>query len=89
VVIVSRCFSSGSVPASEVNPAAVEAMRDVGIDSKGEFPKPWTDEVIRAADVIITMGCGDACPIFPSKRYEDWEVADPAAGREAGQTDPL
>ncbi len=53
-------------------------MREVGIDISGEFPKPWTDEVVRAADVVITMGCGDACPIFPGKRYEDWEVVDPA-----------
>ncbi len=71
-------FSGGSDPASEVNPAAVEAMAEVGIDIRSQFPKPWTDEVVRAADVIITMGCGDACPIFPGKRYEDWAVADPA-----------
>ena len=71
-------FSGGSDPASEVNPAAIGAMREVGIDIASEFPKPWTDEVIRAADVVITMGCGDSCPIFPGKRYEDWEVADPA-----------
>jgi protein-tyrosine-phosphatase len=71
-------FSGGSDPASEVNPAAVEAMAEVGVDIAGEFPKPWTDEIVRAADVIITMGCGDACPIFPGKRYEDWEVPDPA-----------
>ena len=72
-------FSGGSDPASEVNPAAIEAMGEVGIDIRSEFPKPWTDEVIRAADVIITMGCGDACPVFPGKRYEDWEVEDPAS----------
>lgn len=72
-------FSGGSDPANEVNPAAIEAMGEVGIDIKSEFPKPWTDEVIRAADVIITMGCEDACPVFPGKRYEDWEVEDPAA----------
>jgi arsenate reductase (thioredoxin) len=71
-------FSGGSDPASEVNPAAVTAMREVGIDVTTEFPKPWTDAIIRAADVVITMRCGDACPIFPGKRYEDWEVADPA-----------
>jgi arsenate reductase len=70
-------FSGGSDPASEVNPAAVAAMKEVGIDIGDQFPKPWTDEVIRAADVVITMGCGDACPIFPGKRYEDWEVGDP------------
>ena len=71
-------FSGGSDPASEVNRVAVEAMREVGIDIKGELPKRWSDEVIRAADVIITMGCGDSCPIFPGKRYEDWELTDPA-----------
>jgi protein-tyrosine-phosphatase len=71
-------FSGGSDPASDVNPAAVEAMAEVGIDISREFPKPWTDEILRAADVIVTMGCGDACPIYPGKRYEDWELVDPA-----------
>ncbi|MGH2752482.1 MAG: arsenate reductase ArsC [Actinomycetota bacterium] len=71
-------FSGGSDPASDVNPGAVEAMNEVGIDISREFPKPWTDEVIRAADVVVTMGCGDACPVYPGKRYEDWELADPA-----------
>ena len=71
-------FSGGSDPASEVNHAAVEAMAEIGVDIRSQFPKPWTDEVVRAADVIITMGCGDACPIFPGKRYEDWPVPDPA-----------
>ena len=71
-------WSGGSEPTSEVNPAAVAAMAEVGIDIAGEYPKPWTDEIVRAADVVITMGCGDACPIFPGKRYEDWELADPA-----------
>ena len=71
-------WSGGSEPASEVNPAAVQAMAEVGIDISAEFPKPWTDEVVRAADVVITMGCGDACPIFPGKDYQDWQVADPA-----------
>jgi len=70
-------FSGGSDPASEVNPAAIEAMAEVGIDIANEYPKPWTDEVMRAADVIVTMGCGDSCPIFPGKRYEDWELTDP------------
>jgi protein-tyrosine-phosphatase len=70
-------YSGGSDPATVVNPAAVEAMREVGIDISSEFPKPWTDEVVRAADVIVTMGCGDSCPIFPGKRYLDWEVGDP------------
>jgi protein-tyrosine-phosphatase len=71
-------FSGGSDPASQVNRAAVDAMGEIGIDISTEFPKPWTDEVVRAADVIVTMGCGDACPVFPGKRYLDWEVADPA-----------
>jgi arsenate reductase (thioredoxin) len=71
-------FSGGSDPGVEVNAAAIEAMNEVGIDISNEFPKPWTDEIARAADVIITMGCGDACPIFPGKRYEDWELQDPA-----------
>ena len=71
-------WSGGSEPGTEVNPAAVEAMREVGIDISGEFPKPWTDEVVRAADVVISMGCGDACPIFPGKRYEEWTLQDPA-----------
>jgi arsenate reductase (thioredoxin) len=71
-------FSGGSDPASQVNPAAVEAMAEIGIDISSEFPKPWTDEVVRAADVIVTMGCGDSCPIFPGKRYLDWEIGDPA-----------
>ena len=81
-------FSGGSDPASEVNPSAIAAMREVGIDIASAFPKPWTDEVIRAADVVITMGCGDACPIFPDKRYEDWEVTDPA-GREVEDVRPI
>jgi arsenate reductase (thioredoxin) len=71
-------FSGGSNPASEVNPSAVAAMGEIGIDISKEFPKPWTDEIVRAADVIVTMGCGDSCPIFPGKRYLDWEVGDPA-----------
>ena len=71
-------WSGGSEPASEVNPAAVAAMAEVGIDIVGEFPKPWTDEIVRAADVVVTMGCGDACPIFPGKRYDDWVLDDPA-----------
>ena len=71
-------FSGGSDPGLETNAAAVEAMAEVGIDISTEYPKPWTDEIARAADAIITMGCGDACPIFPGKRYEDWELQDPA-----------
>jgi arsenate reductase (thioredoxin) len=71
-------WSGGSEPGPEVNIAAVEAMAEVGIDLTQEFPKPWTDEVVRAADVVITMGCGDACPVYPGTRYEDWELDDPA-----------
>src|SRR5262245_10617173 len=70
--------SAGSSPADEINPAVVEAMREVGVDMSEEFPKPLTDEVVRAADAVITMGCGDACPIYPGKRYEDWTLDDPA-----------
>ena len=70
--------SAGSDPGEEINPAVIEAMADVGVDMSEEFPKPLTDEVVRAADVVITMGCGDACPIYPGKRYEDWALDDPA-----------
>jgi protein-tyrosine-phosphatase/alkylated DNA nucleotide flippase Atl1 len=70
--------SAGSAPASEINPAAVQVMNELGVDMSQEFPKPLTDEFVNAADVVITMGCGDACPIYPGKRYEDWEVEDPA-----------
>jgi arsenate reductase len=71
-------WSGGSEPTSEVNPAAIAVMVEVGIDISDEYPKPWTDEIVRAADVVVTMGCGDACPLFPGKRYEDWELDDPA-----------
>jgi protein-tyrosine-phosphatase len=71
-------FSGGSEPAAGINETAIEAMAEVGIDIRTEFPKPWTDEIVRAADVVVTMGCGDACPVFPGKRYEDWELTDPA-----------
>ena len=70
-------WSGGSEPGNEINPAAIAAMAECGIDISAEFPKPWTDEVVRAADVVITMGCGDACPIFPGKRYEEWVLDDP------------
>ena len=70
--------SAGSTPANEINRAVVEAMAELSIDLSQEFPKPLTDEFVNAADVVITMGCGDACPIYPGKRYEDWEVEDPA-----------
>jgi arsenate reductase len=71
-------WSGGSEPAGQVNPAAVEAMRERGIEISKEFPKRWTDEVVRAADVVVTMGCGDACPVYPGKRYQDWVLDDPA-----------
>jgi arsenate reductase (thioredoxin) len=70
--------SAGSAPGEEINPAAVQVMAELGIDLSQEFPRPLTDEYVQAADVVITMGCGDACPIYPGKRYEDWEVEDPA-----------
>ena len=70
--------TAGSDPADEINPVAVAAMAEVGVDLSKEFPKPLTDDAVRAADVVITMGCGDACPIYPGKRYEDWELDDPA-----------
>lgn len=77
-------WSGGSEPGTEINPAAIAAMDEVGIDITGEYPKPWTDEIVQAADVVVTMGCGDACPIFPGKRYENWELPDPAGqGLEA------
>lgn len=71
-------WSGGAEPATQVNPAAVAAMTERGIDVSAEYTKPWTDEVVRAADVVVTMGCGDACPIFPGRRYEDWDLDDPA-----------
>ena len=71
-------YSGGSEPATSINPAAIEAMTEVGIDITDDYPKRWTDEIVRAADVVVTMGCGDACPLFPGKRYEDWELDDPA-----------
>jgi protein-tyrosine-phosphatase len=74
----ATAWSGGSEPGNEINPSAVNAMREVGIDITGEYPKPWTDEIVGAADVVITMGCGDTCPYFPGKRYEDWDLDDPA-----------
>ena len=70
-------WSGGSEPTSELNPGVVSAMAEAGIDVTTEFPKPWTDDIVRAADVVITMGCGDACPLYPGTRYEDWELDDP------------
>ncbi len=71
-------WSGGSEPETELNKVAVEAMAEAGIDISGGFPKPWTGEVLAAADVVVTMGCGDACPLVAGKHYEDWDVADPA-----------
>ena len=70
--------SAGSAPGEMINPLVVQAMAELGIDLGEAFPKPLTDEVVRATDVVITMGCGDACPIYPGKRYEDWQLDDPA-----------
>jgi protein-tyrosine-phosphatase len=70
--------SAGSNPSDHVNALAIEAMAEVGVDLSATFPKSLTDDAVRAADVVITMGCGDACPIYPGKRYEDWQVADPS-----------
>ncbi|HSH62046.1 MAG TPA: arsenate reductase ArsC [Acidimicrobiales bacterium] len=80
--------SAGSAPAADINPVVVAVMRDWGIDLSKEFPKPLTDEVVRAADVVITMGCGDACPVYPGKRYLDWELDDPA-GKSAEEVAPV
>ncbi len=71
-------WSGGSEPGDRVNPVAIAAMAERGIDISGEYPKPWTDEIVRAADAVITMGCGDTCPYYPGKRYEDWVLTDPA-----------
>ena len=73
-----RVTSAGSQPAGQLNPAVVQAMAEIGLDISREFPKPLTTEKVQAADVVITMGCGDACPIYPGKRYEDWDLPDPA-----------
>ena len=81
-------WSGGSEPGREVNPAAIAAMAERGIDISREYPKPWTDEVVRAADAVITMGCGDACPVFPGKRYEDWTLDDPA-GQDVASVRPI
>ncbi|GGL43196.1 arsenate reductase ArsC [Planomonospora parontospora] len=81
-------WSGGSEFATEINPAAVAAMAEAGIDISREFPKPWTEEIVRAADVVVTMGCGDACPVFPGKRYLDWELDDPA-GKGVEEVRPI
>ncbi|MBF8190252.1 arsenate reductase ArsC [Nonomuraea sp. K274] len=83
-----RVRSAGSAPADQVNPAVVEAMAEVGIDITGEIPKVLTADAVQAGDVVITMGCGDACPIFPGKRYEDWVLDDPA-GRGVEAVRPI
>lgn len=80
--------AGGSDPAAEVNPAAVAAMAEVGIDIAGERPARWTEETLRRADVIVTMGCGDQCPVYPGKRYLDWELPDPA-GRPLEEVRPI
>ena len=72
-----RVRSAGSTPSDEINPAVVEAMSELGIDISKEFPKPLTDDAVRDADAVVTMGCGDACPVFPGKRYLDWDLPDP------------
>jgi arsenate reductase (thioredoxin) len=81
-------WSGGSDPAGRINPSAVAVMAERGIDISGEYPKPWTDEIVRAADVVITMGCGDACPVFPGRRYEDWDLPDPA-GKDVDDVRPV
>ena len=73
-----RVRSAGSEPADQVNPAVVVVMRELGLDLAGETPKPLEDEAVREADVVVTMGCGDACPVYPGKHYEDWELEDPS-----------
>jgi len=80
--------SAGSTPAEEINPAAVQAMAEVDVDLSKECPKPLTDGAVREADVVITMGCGDACPIYPGKRYLDWDLPDPA-GRSLEEVRPI
>ncbi len=81
-------YSGGSEPSDEVNRGAVAAMAEVGIDISAELPQPWADEIVRAADVVVAMGCGDACPVYPGKRYVDWEVEDPA-GRSVEEIRPI
>ena len=81
-------FSGGSEPADRVNQAAVVAMAEKGIDIGDEVPQPWADEIVRAADIVVTMGCGDACPLYPGKRYIDWEVEDPS-GKTLDQVRPI
>lgn len=81
-------ISGGSSPGSQINPSAIVAMREVGIDITDQFPKPWTTETVGAADVVVTMGCGDACPVIPGRRYLDWALEDPA-GKDVDQVRPV
>ena len=81
-------WSGGSDPAGRINPSAIAAMAERDIDISAEYPKPWTDEIVRAADVVVTMGCGDACPVFPGRRYEDWDITDPA-GKDVADVRPI
>lgn len=81
-------WSAGSDPASMVNPAVVQAMAEVGVDIAAAFPKPWTDEMVQAADIVVTMGCGDECPLYPDTRYLDWPIDDPA-GLDVAQVRPI
>jgi len=83
-----RVTSAGSQPATQLNPAVVQAMAEIGLDISGEYPKPLTGDKVRAADVVITMGCGDSCPVYPGKRYEDWDLPDPA-GLPIGAVRPI
>jgi arsenate reductase len=83
-----RVRSAGSMPADEIHPAVVAAMDEVGLDLRREFPKPLTTDAVEATDVVVTMGCGDACPVFPGKRYVDWELPDPS-GRPVEEVRPI
>ncbi len=83
-----RVTSAGSQPADQLNPAAVQAMAEIGLDLSQQYPKPLTADKVQAADVVITMGCGDACPVYPGKRYLDWDLPDPA-GLSVEQVRPI
>jgi protein-tyrosine-phosphatase len=83
-----RVLSAGSAPAHEINPAVVAVMGELGLDLSKEFPKPLTTEAVEGADVVVTMGCGDACPVFPGKRYLDWDLPDPA-GKSIDEVRPI
>ena len=83
-----QVLSGGSAPAERVNPAAVEVMQEVGIDIAGARPRPWTDQGLQRADVVVTMGCGDTCPVVPGTRYLDWQLTDPA-GRPIEEVRPI